>query len=181
MGEVLSDHYSWKIPADSPPGPAPLTVSVSGAGTATLTTLAVQAVEHSFLAPQPATLLGYDFGGQLTLHSYDLVPGATTVLTLFWQPLAESSFNYTVFVHVLDANGVIVAQADAEPRGGSYPTSMWVPGEYVTDPYTFALASGRYSFELGVYRPESGERLPVFDAQGQPAGDLVRLPPFDVP
>ena len=111
------------------------------------------------------------------LYGYTLTPGAPTTLQLVWQSLAPIDQDYSVFIHVLDDHGQLVAQADAEPRGGTYATSMWQPGEYITDDYHFDLAPGRYTLALGLYLPETGYRLPP--APG--ATDSLFLPDFTVP
>jgi hypothetical protein len=178
-----------------------LAVNVTGLGSATLATLNVQSVERVFTPPTSATPFEYDFDHAITLRGYDLQPGPSTTLTLDWQSLSSNLDDYTVFVHVLDSSGQIAAQADSQPRNCmgapctgalctgtpscvpcvSYPTSLWVPGEYVADPYTFDLAPGTYTLDIGLYLPETGDRLPVFDASGNSPGNSLTLPPFQVP
>src|SRR3990172_6744165 len=68
-----------------------------------------------------ATLLGFH------VPSDTFAPGDTIDLTLFWQPRAETSTSYKVFVHVLDEAGRIVAQADAMPLNGERPTTGLLP------------------------------------------------------
>ena len=56
---------------------------------------------------------------------------------------------------------------------GTYPTSQWQPGEIIQDihplPPTEDLSHVDH-IAVGLYNPENGERLPVFDPDG------VRLP-----
>lgn len=82
-------------------------------------------------------------------------------MTLAWRSLAAVNDDYTVFVHVPDGAGQIAAQADVV-----YPTSFWMPGEYVTDTYSFQLPPGQYSLATGLYNLETGERLPLSNGQG---------------
>ncbi len=190
-GQLLADRYQLKLPSDFPPGPAELVVDIvgnKGYGAATLTTLDVQPVERSFTPPASATPVEYDFNHEIALKGYKLQLGPNTSLTLHWQSLAATDADYTVFVHVLDSSGQTAAQADAPPRnctGAStcapYPTSLWVPGEFISDVYTFSLGPGTYTLELGLYLPESGMRLSVFDANGKPVGNVITLPSFQVP
>jgi hypothetical protein len=154
---------------------------VPGYGSAILATLDVTRVERAFNTPDSAVRAGHVFNHEVALYGYDLRPGASTTLTLHWQSLAATDSDYTVFVHVLSASGQIVAQADAQPRGGAYPTSLWVPGEFVPDTYTFDLPPGTYTFNVGLYLSETGARLPVFDASGNSSGDSVTLAPFHTP
>jgi hypothetical protein len=180
-GQLVSDRYRLRLPPDFPPGPAELSLDVKGYGAATLATLNVTPVERHFTAPRPAGVTRVNFQDRFALYGFGLDPGPETTLTLFWQSLAPSDMDYTVFVHVLGASGQIVAQADAQPRGGAYPTSLWAPGEFVADPYTFHLAPGTYALKVGLYLSETGARLPVSDDAGVPVGDAVTLPAFQVP
>jgi hypothetical protein len=177
---LITDHYTLKVPADFSPGPADLIVNVKGYGSATLASLDITRVDRTFAAPAPALPVQYNFDDQIALTGYDLRPGTTTSLTLHWQSLASDLEDYTVFVHVLDASGQTVAQSDSQPRSNSYPTSLWVSGEYVSDSHTFTLAPGTYTLRLGLYLPETGARLPVFDSAGKSLGNSLTLPAFVV-
>ncbi|MGD8791867.1 MAG: hypothetical protein PVF47_04890, partial [Anaerolineae bacterium] len=70
---------------------------------------------------------------------------------------------YTVFIHLLDEAGQTLVQADSQPRGGAYPTSVWDAGEVVADAHRLALPpdlpAGDYRLRLGLYRLETGVRL----------------------
>ena len=81
--------------------------------------------------------------------------------------------DYTVFVHLLDAAGNSVAQADSQPQAGAYPTSFWDAGEVVGDAHVIelpaTLAPGEYEIEIGWYVLSTGARLPV---DGDPGGAL---------
>lgn len=179
-GQLITDHYSLKIPADFPPGPADLTVNVEGHGASTLTTLDVIPVDRTFTPPAGVITTAYIFSNTIALYGYTLQPGPPTSLTLYWQSLAPLDSDYTLFIHVLDASGQIVAQSDAAPRAGAYPTSLWAPGEFISDAYTFNLQPGVDTLELGFYLTDSGERLPVFDS-AHPLGDALTLPAFQIP
>jgi hypothetical protein len=82
--------------------------------------------------------------------------------------------DYTVFVHLLDATGQLVAQADARPRSGAYPTSAWAAGDVIPDDHVLSLptnlAPGRYTIRMGLYLSPNGPRLPL-----KPAGDAFTL------
>jgi hypothetical protein len=71
--------------------------------------------------------------------------------------------DYHVFVHLLDAEGVRVAQSDNQPALWTRPTSSWVPGEPIEDRHALALPADLppdvYTLIAGVYLPETDERL----------------------
>jgi hypothetical protein len=85
---------------------------------------------------------------------------------------------YTLFVHLYDADGELVAQRDVMPLDGTWPTTCWQPNASFEDRYQLVmlrpLTPGVYRLELGFYWLPSGERLPV---RGQGAGpsQTVRL------
>lgn len=101
--------------------------------------------------------------------------GSTLPFTLTWQSLQPVDVDYVVFVHVRDASGKQVAQYDSPPQGGRFPTHLWQPGDVVVDdrqvPLPAELPPGEYTAVGGWYRPDTGERLPVIDADGKPVPD----------
>lgn len=132
---------------------------------------------------QPTAAARYAFGDEIALLGYDLPAearaGEALPLTLFWQPLAQPTQDYTVFVHVLDEAGNLVAQSDAPPRAGAYPTSLWAPPEIITDRHTIiltnTLAAGEYHIQVGLYVLDDGRRLPVLGDDGQVLSDYAPL------
>ncbi|RME78146.1 MAG: DUF2723 domain-containing protein [Chloroflexi bacterium] len=104
---------------------------------------------------------------------------------LYWQGISEMDRLYYVFLHLVDAQGQIVAQHDRVPgRRGKQPTTGWLPGEVVLDPIDLRLPSdlppGRYSLRVGMYLPPDGPRLLILDGTGQPAGDFVEMGAVEV-
>src|SRR5262249_40678428 len=148
-----------KVPADAAPGAAPLAVSMRGGAagpcTASLGNIQVGAVDRAFSPPTvdvPVPAAAGTLSGTVRLFGSNLSPGSPATLTLVWQALAPMDKDYTVFVHVYDeGTGQLAAQADNEPRGGTYATTLWQAGEVVTDEYHFTLPPGRYSAQVGLY------------------------------
>jgi len=68
-------------------------------------------------------------------------------------------------VHVLNAEGRLVAQDDSIPALWTYPTSEWKAGEAVVDFHQFeldaSLPPGDYTLQAGLYDPDSGARAVV--------------------
>ena len=118
-------------------------------------------------------LLGY------TLIDHTLVPGQSLDLTLFWSPRGRPTQDYTVFVHLLDSQGQIRGQADSPPTSGRYPTSVWDAGEFIADLHTLPLApdlpAGEYRIAVGLYDPETGQRVQTIDESGTVTADLVMI------
>src|SRR5262245_56861918 len=88
-------------------------------------------------------------------------------ITLYWQATGTQSTNYTVFVHLLDGNGQVVAQSDSQPAGGSRPTSGWIKGEYIVDKHSLTFNrqdfSGQATMEVGLYEQSTGKRVSLED------------------
>jgi len=122
--------------------------------------------------PQHLTTAFFEFAA---LRGYDLstaeaYPGEALNLTLYWEALAPAEADYTVFVHLLDADGSLAAQADGQPLAGAYPTTLWDAGERVADGRILrlgnALHAGDYRLAVGWYVLDTGQRLPAADAAG---------------
>ncbi len=138
--------------------------------------------EHDFTHPQPAQPLDALWQGNHKLAGFSLDAGAQQDaafhLTLFWQPAGPLDERYSVFIHLVDAQGKILAQDDAEPAAGAHPTTSWLAGETVLDAHSLARpqAAGSLSLRVGLYEPETGRRLPLVDASGQIIGDFLSIP-----
>lgn len=86
-------------------------------------------------------------------------------MRLFWATQEPVTTDYTVFVHIVDAQGRMIGQHDQMPNRGQRPTSGWQPGELIVDPYRISLAlgeaAGPIQLWVGLYDAQSGARLPV--------------------
>ncbi len=177
-GQVLIDRRRFKIPARAEAND--LSFTMPSYGSATLAHLDVQPVARLFTPPPGLTETHYRLGNEFELYGYTQELGPPTRLRLVWQSLAPSEEDYTVFVHLLGAE-VLADQRDAQPQAGAYPTSLWVPGEFIVDDYEFGPGRGEWRFEVGLYVPKSGVRLSIFDSVGTLMGDSLRLPIFQIP
>ncbi len=124
------------------------------------------------------------FADELMLREYArttgvVAPGDSVHLVLKWEAVRRPGFNYSVFVHMVDADGRVYRQVDGAPVSGFRPMNDWLPGEVVVDRYGLTLPSdcpsGTYRLLVGVYRWDTLERLPVTDAAGRTIGDAVDL------
>jgi len=186
--ELVTDRYLLSLPGDLPPGPYRLTVilyrfpALGPIGQAQVGDFALP-LEEPFLAGRPPRVyvlpplehpLGVRFGGEIELAGYELTQDEEALrLTLWWRALQIPHGDYTVFVHLVDAESeAIPVQSDAPPCGGACPTSWWAAGEVVSETVTLALAAvpaGRYRLAVGLY-DQSLRRL------GAVAPDGARLP-----
>jgi 4-amino-4-deoxy-L-arabinose transferase-like glycosyltransferase len=101
------------------------------------------------------------FGGSIKLIGYRIEEGGAPRIVLCWQTIKPMPVDYTVFVHVPGANGVI--SGDSQPVSGNYPTSVWQPGEVIEDVHPLSTSDSlpipRAS--IGLYRLDTGERLTI--------------------
>ena len=142
-------------------------------------------VERQFRVPRMQTRLDLSLGGEVRLLGYDLAPPACDAQdcvmepTLYWQAQRAMETDYTVFVHVVGPEGKIWGQRDAPPDGGAYPTHRWAEGEVVADPVRIPLPPDApvdlLEIMVGMYRPDTGQRLPVLDGEGRPVDDKIVL------
>ncbi len=121
----------------------------------------------------PQQIVGAQLGDTIELIGYDMVrEGNTIVLKVYWHCLAPTRDDWTVFVHLIDAQARMWAQDDARPGHHSYPTPRWQPGEIILDEYRLTIPAdaprGDYQIEIGMYHLETGARVRVRDASGAP-------------
>jgi uncharacterized membrane protein len=133
----------------------------------------------------PAQLVEANFDRQISLLGYDtsLSQNELTV-TLQWQAQTQIDLDYSVFIHLVDANGNLVAQHDGQPWWEvTIPTSTWQPGEKLRDRHPIALPAdlppGTYYLRAGLYYWQTLERLPVLE-NGVPVNNFVDLGPVTI-
>jgi hypothetical protein len=106
-------------------------------------------------------------------------PGEALTLSLYWQANAPTSLPYTVFTHLITADGFTVTGQDNPPVWGSYPTTDWSPSERITDKYTLTVpvetVPGDYRVRVGWYDPATLERVKLITDQEQADPDHVLL------
>lgn len=112
------------------------------------------------------------FDGVAELAGYRLSASMVRIgelldVALLWRATVDQpAADYTVFVHVIDAAGYLVAGHDAQPVNGAYPTGIWSAGETIIDTHsidTANLSPGGYRLDVGFYRFETGERVSLAD------------------
>lgn len=110
-------------------------------------------------------MLGYD------LEDLEMTPNDRIYrATFYWSTSRLQQFDWKVFVHITPEKlaGNIVAGWDHFPADERCPVSQWQLGQTVVDRGQYYvpadLPSGSYAIRLGLFRPESGERLAVTSA-----------------
>ncbi|MCE2490247.1 MAG: glycosyltransferase family 39 protein [Anaerolineae bacterium] len=132
--------------------------------------------------PEYTVAVGENLGTLGRLAGYTLAevsPGLDGPLevTLVWQARSVGTeTGYTVFVHLVNDRGQIIAQSDSVPAQGRRPTSGWRREEFILDRHDLrfnALArAGPARLLVGMYDARSGQRL----AQWSAGADHVALP-----
>lgn len=124
-------------------------------------------------AATPGHLLEATFGDSIKLLGYELddgpyQPGQAFVLTLYWQAVQQPADDYTVFIHLVDETGALLAQWDSRP---AQPTSTWTADQPMRDPHALflppELPPGTYHLVVGLYNALNGERLSADTADNQ--------------
>ena len=135
--------------------------------------------------------LDADFGGVMRLLGYDLEteevePGGRVGLTLYWEALATTDRDYTVFMHVLGEEELLLAQRDAFPGLGRLSTTWLEPGFRWADRYVLQIPDAAYApdtaqIKIGLYDRTSGARLLTSNCRPQTVGcDNVRFGQIEV-
>ncbi|MGQ0605159.1 MAG: hypothetical protein ACT4QE_26075, partial [Anaerolineales bacterium] len=194
-GAVVRMNWTFLVPARTPAGDAEMQASVYGlsrgriAGPVSLGNVTVAVPPRLFVMPSMPSTVNARFGSAIELLGFEITgtprPGEPLALTLYWQSHEAVATRYTVFVHVLDAEGNIVAQTDALPAQGTRPTTSWLPPEIITDTHLIPIApnlrAGEYLVQVGLYNPRTGVRLRVLGADGNDQGDAVALRTIKLP
>jgi hypothetical protein len=97
-------------------------------------------------------------------------PGETVKVSVFYKVMEETPVDYTIFVHVEDAErGERVGQVDHAPPK---PTSSWKKGDVVRDDFAVYVPpnvnSRGLNVMLGLWDPKTDQRLPLRN------GDTIR-------
>lgn len=139
--------------------------------------------------PRGSIYARLDYGWKRAFELHDatfarVVPVDSTLqVGLTWHLVEPVTRPWTVFIHIVDDQKQIVAKTNAEPIGGKIPTNLWVPGDWFRDEQHVDLtgvAPGIYRVRVGLYYPETGDRLGVYNEQGKLIGDLVNLGTLEI-
>jgi hypothetical protein len=136
-------------------------------------------------AGEPAVPLGAELDGAIRLRGFSPDLGIQTIragdslaLDLHWQAIAPTDEAYTLFVHLVGADGAALTQHDGQPLGGFYPTTFWDAGEQFDEQVVLDIPddaeAGTYQLIAGFYQLATGDRLSATGADAGP-GDVIQL------
>jgi len=131
------------------------------------------AVRHSSSVIRP---LLYGDGARLIGISLDrtsVSPGDWLNMTLCWVAVRPMTNNYTLFVHLLGRENLVIGARNTWPGLGRFPTSLWPVGQAFCDVTpvrveTWADAPELYSIEAGLYDAKTDDRLEAANESGDP-------------
>lgn len=157
------------------------TVSEEWVGDVRLVTYALSGSEPP---PEPAVVdatFSAPNGDAVALESVAVWPdeqhaGQTVQVRLHWRARGPTAGPYKVFVHLVDGDGRLVAQHDAEPGGGSRPATGWSPGETIVDNHGLLIpadtAAGELELVIGLYDAFDPAARMLVDAGGNRTDSL---------
>jgi hypothetical protein len=107
---------------------------------------------------QEGAIALYNYGTEFETHEDGT---RYLIANWFWGTDGSARGDYKIFVHLLDEDGSITAQADVRPGMDTLPPGNWLPGMFretisinITD-----LPPGTYEIALGLYHPVTNETL----------------------
>ena len=102
----------------------------------------------------------------------------TLPVRLYWL-FVEPSPPLTAFIHVVDEDGVVVAQNDAPLAGKYTPPERWIPGLVLGHTHAIDLPSnmapGTYMLKAGLYEPGRADTPLIPAGQADPRVDIGLL------
>lgn len=173
------------VPADTPRGLYLLRLRVfgpqgelkartpSGAEMGTIYLAPIRVTAGPPLSPEAAVL--HSFGPEIRLYGATVAQAAADRLDvrLVWGARYPIAANYGISLRLRDARGQELQVMDTQPGYGFLPTSLWRPGEMVTDRYEFPLPADlpqgeEYTLHVVLYR------FPSLQAIGErPVGPFI--------
>jgi hypothetical protein len=137
-------------------------------------------VARQFTPPRVPHPLEANFDDQLKLLGHtapeisETEEGQNLTVSLYWQAITSPD-TLIRFVQLVGSDGLIYGQNDSAPDYGHYPTHLWQAGEVVQETVVFPVQAecpaGSYNtLHIGLYRPDTGQRLPLISG-----GDHVEI------
>ncbi len=187
-GDVIRETYTLRLPTDLP-APAlywvrlglvdATGVRVANDANVDMISLGPWRVRTQRTPSTPTHQVNARLGEHITLRGYDVALTESLVVTLTWAATGAPAQDYNVFVHLVDADGALLAQHDGPPDQGRYPTQWWLRGDVIVDAHRLPLAAPlpeTAHLRVGMYDPVTFTRLPAHDFYGaRLPDDLILL------
>ncbi|HSQ39525.1 MAG TPA: hypothetical protein VLM78_05145, partial [Anaerolineales bacterium] len=188
-GDVIRDTHLLQLPADTPvPALYWLRLGLADESGARVTfndnsdmlSLGPWRVRAKSTSLPPTYRTDVTVGESMTLHGYDVAVDESLTITLTWSTKTTPPQDYNVFVHLVGADGAMIAQHDGSPNQGRYPTMWWLPGDVIADVHILPIPASlpkETSLRVGMYDPITLIRLPITDADGaRLPDDIISFP-----
>ena len=143
-------------------------------------------INYSPIVPPRPLFASIQLGSHISLLGYDVQRNSgELVIQLYWHVLQSLLPPHHIFLHLLGANGEMLAQSDGVPQtiDGPAPTGSWLPDEFLITTHTIAISaipevdsSTALELNIGLYLPETGFRLPTTAKDGAITGDHIVIP-----
>ena len=132
------------------------------------------------LAAAPIAQLGTNIAlTSVSLSQNSAQSGDNLRIDVTWQANGRPEQDYATLIHLAPANQPPLAQGDAHPRAGSYPTRVWAAGETIEDQYTFTIPpgipDGCYPVWIGMYEVNTFSRLPLTVNDQRQPNDVYQI------
>ncbi len=125
------------------------------------------------------TMVSFTNGISLTYNALEATKSAGTplALALNWTTTGVD-IPYKVFLHITAPDGFVLAQQDSEPLNGLRPFNTWQGDltEWRGTMLPLELSAGSYNVNIGIYDPNTGERVLV-----EGGGDFVQVGTLNIP
>jgi len=186
-GDRWVGHHVVRLPGDLESGGYRLALSLPGCPDMAETPISIEAPDRAWSVPSGYDALSvvylpletqeglFELAG-LWLPDREVSGGQRLEVGLAWRALGSTDVSYRIYLHLLDAEGRLVAQDDGEPVAWSRPTTGWAMGEVVAETRQVTLPEdaepGRYTLRVGLYE-EEGPRLQT--AEGDDGAILATI------
>ena len=122
--------------------------------------------EVNFTYDDKLRLIGY------RLETETIRPAEKLPITLYWEVLAPTEINYSIFIHLLGRQRQVIGQLDSFPGGGKWPTTLLKPGDILADSYQIPIAP-QAEFEHAPTRLRVAAGIYDFNEPGRPGKPAV--------
>lgn len=137
----------------------------------------------------PITSLQAIFSDTIGLQAARIItpnirPGDHALIAIDWQMIRPTDRNWSLFVHLLTPDGVIIGQRDVYPGGGKLATADLTAGFAWSNPLAIltprtVFTPNRLSVAVGWYDLTTGERLTLPDGNEMLTIGTITLDPYD--